>query len=113
MKKTVWYIQQWPGKAVSINLVKSYKEQLDGVHIKYFDRDDDPFDPGIVSAVVPMSDLAFSYTEAARSETYSETSMHIEMNINASKKNMMMKTSNTTDYGRERRSETKFIAVCC
>ena len=65
MKKTVWYIQQWPGKAVSINIVKSYKEQLDGVHIKYFDRDDDPFDPGIVSAVVPMSDLAFSYTEAA------------------------------------------------
>lgn len=65
MKKTVWYIQQWPGKAVSINLVISYKEQLDGVHIKYFDRDGDPFDPGIVSAVVPMSDLAFSYTEAA------------------------------------------------
>lgn len=65
MKKTVWYIQQWPGKAVSINLVISYKEQLDGVHIKYFDRDDEPFDPGIVSAVVPMSDLAFSYTEAA------------------------------------------------
>lgn len=52
MKKTVWYIRQWPGNAVSINLVESYEEQFDGVHIKYLERDDDPFDPGIVSAVV-------------------------------------------------------------
>lgn len=66
MKKTVWYIRQWPGNAVSINLVESYDEQFDGVHIKYIERDlDDPLWRETVSAVVPMSDLAFSYTEAA------------------------------------------------
>lgn len=65
MKKTVWYIRQWPGHVVNINLVESYDEQFDGVHIKYIERDlDDPLWRETVSAVVPMSDLAFSYTEA-------------------------------------------------
>lgn len=66
MKKTVWYIRQWPGNAVSVNLVESYEEQFDGVHIKYLERDHDaPFWSETVSAVVSMGDLAFSYTEAA------------------------------------------------
>lgn len=48
------------------NLVESYEEQFDGVHIKYLERDpDDPLWNETVSAVVPMTDLAFSYTEAA------------------------------------------------
>lgn len=65
-KKTVWYIRQYPGNAVSVNLVESYEEQFDGVHIKYLERDtDEPLWSETVSAVVPMSDLAFSYTEAA------------------------------------------------
>lgn len=66
MKKTVWYIRQYPGNAVSVNLIESYDEQFDGVHIKYLERDTDvPLWSETVSAVVPMSDLAFSYTEAA------------------------------------------------
>lgn len=66
MKKTVWYIRQYPGNAVSVNLVESYEEQFDGVHIKYLERDtDDPLWSETVSEVVPMTDLAFSYTEAA------------------------------------------------
>lgn len=48
------------------NLVESYEEQFDGVHIKYLERDSDaPLYSETVSRVVPMSDLAFSYTEAA------------------------------------------------
>ena len=66
MKKTVWYIRQWPGNAVSINLVESYDEQFDGVHIKYLEKDpDDPLWSETVSKVVHMDDLAFSYTETA------------------------------------------------
>lgn len=66
MKKTVWYIRQYPGNAVSVNLVESYEEQFDGVHIKYLERDtDNTLWSETVSAVVPMTDLAFSYTEAA------------------------------------------------
>lgn len=68
MKKTVWYIRQWPSEVVGINLVESYDPQLDGVHIKYIERDiNELYDPlwrESLEAVVHMSDLAFSYTEA-------------------------------------------------
>lgn len=71
MKKTVWYIRQWPSEVASINLVESYDLQLDGAHIKYIERDffgryNDPLWREAFEAVVPMSDLAFSYTEAVK-----------------------------------------------
>ena len=65
MKKTVWYIRQYPGNAVSVNLVESYEEQFDGVHIKYLERDpDDPLYSETVSRVVPMTDLQSGTTHS-------------------------------------------------
>lgn len=67
-RKTAWYIRQWPPYVVSINRVLSYDEQFDGVHIKYMERDfgirPDPFWRETISAVVPRSEIAFSYTDA-------------------------------------------------